>query len=46
MGPNQTYKLFHNKENIKTKKKKQPMAWEELFANDATNKGLVSKIYK
>ena len=26
--------------------KRQPMDWEKIFANDATNKGLISKIYK
>ena len=26
--------------------KRQPMDWEKTFANDATNKGLISKIYK
>ena len=26
--------------------KKQPTEWEEIFANEATNKGLISKIYK
>ena len=26
--------------------KKQPTDWEKIFANDATNKGLISKIYK
>ena len=25
---------------------RQPMNWEKIFANDATNKGLFSKIYK
>ena len=24
----------------------QPMEWEKIFANDTTNKGLISKIYK
>ena len=28
------------------KKKRQPMEWEKLFANDVTVKGLISKIYK
>ena len=28
------------------KTKSQPMDWEEMFANDATTKGLISKIYK
>ena len=26
--------------------KRQPMEWEKIFANNATNKGLTSKIYK
>ena len=26
--------------------KRQPTDWEKIFANDATNKGLLSKIYK
>ena len=33
------------KETIK-KLKRQPMEWEKIVANDATNKGLISKIYK
>ena len=28
------------------KMKRQPMDWEKIFANNATNKGLISKIYK
>ena len=26
--------------------KRQPMDWEEIFANDASDRGLISKIYK
>ena len=26
--------------------KRQPMQWETIFANDVTDKGLISKIYK
>lgn len=26
--------------------KRQPLEWEKIFANDISNKGLVSKIYK
>ena len=26
--------------------KRQPMEWEKLVANDAADKGLISKIYK
>ena len=33
------------KETI-NKRKRQPMDWEKIFANDATDKGLISKIYK
>ena len=39
---------FHTaKETIK-KPKRQPMGWEKIFVliNDATNKGLIYKIYK
>ena len=28
------------------KMKRQPMDWEKIFANNVTNKGLISKIYK
>ena len=33
------------KETI-NKTKRQPTDWEKTFANDATDKGLISKIYK
>ena len=33
------------KETI-NKVKRQPSAWETIFANEATDKGLISKIYK
>ena len=33
------------KETI-NKTKRQPTDWEKIFANDATDKGLISKIYK
>ena len=33
------------KETI-NKTKRQPIEWEKIFVNDATNKGLISKIYK
>ena len=45
MGPNETSKLLHTKETI-NKMKRQPSEWEKIFANDATHKGSVSKIYK
>ena len=45
MGPNQTYKLLHSKGNHK-QNETITYKMEEIFANDATNKGLISKIYK
>ena len=33
------------KETI-NKMKRQPTEWEKIFANDVTNKGLVSRIYR
>ena len=33
------------KETINTIKR-QPAEWEKIFANDVTNKSLISKIYK
>ena len=36
MGPNET----------KRKVKRQPSEWEKIIANKATDKGLISKIYK
>ena len=33
------------KENI-SKMKREPTTWENIFANDASDKGLISKIYK
>ena len=29
-----------------SKTKRQPMEWEKIFANDISDKGLVSKIHK
>ena len=43
MGPNQAKKLLHSKGN---KTKGQPPEWEKILANDAADKGLISKIYK
>ena len=45
MGPNQTYKLFTAKKTI-NKRRRQPMEWEQIFANDMTDRDLVSEIYK
>ena len=45
MGPDQTYKVLYSKGNCK-KTKRQPTEWEKIVANDATDKGLISKINK
>ena len=45
MGPNQTDKLCTAKET-KRKTKRQLTEWEKIVSNDATDKGLISKIYK
>ena len=45
MRPNQIFKLLHRKETI-NKMKRQLTEWEKVFANDATDKGLNSKISK
>ena len=45
MGTNYTYKLLHNKGNYK-KDKKTTSEWEKIIANETTDKGLISKIYK
>ena len=37
--------FFTAKENI-NKMKRQPSEWEKIFANEATDKGFISKIYK
>ena len=45
MGPNQTDKLLHSKENQK-ETKRQLTEQEKIVSNDATDKGLISKIHK
>ena len=45
MGPKQTKISSTAKETI-NKTKRQPTKWENIFANNATNKGLISKIHK
>ena len=45
MGLRQTEKLFTAKETI-NKTKREPSKWEKIFANEANDKGLISKIYK
>ena len=45
-GPNQTNKLLHSKGNHKNKTKKIYRMGEKIVSNNATDKGLTSKIYK
>ena len=42
MGPNQTYWLLHSKGDHKQNEKKH-MGWENIFANDTTDKCFISK---
>lgn len=44
VGRHQTQKLLHSEGN--NKMKRQPVEWEEIFANPLYDKGLTSKIYK
>ena len=46
IGPNQTDKLLYSQGNHEKKPKRQPTEWEKIVSNDATDKGLISKIYK
>ena len=48
MGLHQTEKLLHSKRNHKKKKKKkrEPTVWENIFRNDTTDKGWISKLYQ
>ena len=45
MRPNETQNFCTAKETI-DKMKRQPSEWEKIFANEATDKGFISKIYK
>ena len=39
-------KSFFTANKTVNKTKRQPSEWEKIFANEATDKGLISKIYK
>ena len=39
-------KIFCTAKESINKTKRQPTEWEKIFANEATDKGLISKIYK
>ena len=39
-------KSFCTAKETLNKMKKQPTEWEKIFANESTDKGLISKIYK
>ena len=39
-------KIFCRAQETINKMKRQPSEWEKIFANEATDKGLISKIYK
>ena len=39
-------KTFCTAKETVNKTKRQPTEWEKIFANDTTDKGLISKIYK
>ena len=39
-------KSFCTAKEIISKVKRQPSEWEKVIANETTNKGLISKIYK
>ena len=41
-----TLKSFCTAKETIDKTKRQPTEWEKIFANDMTDKGLISKIYK
>ena len=40
------FKSFCTAKETINKTKRQPTEWEKIFANDMTNKGLISNIYK
>ena len=40
------FKSFYTAKETISKLKKQPSEWEKIIANETTDKGLISKIYK
>ena len=40
------HKIFCTTKESINKMKRQPSEWEKIFANESTDKGLISKIYK
>ena len=40
------FKRFCTEKETVNKMKRQPTEWEKIFANDMTDKGLITKIYK
>ena len=45
MGPSKHKSFCTVKETI-NKMNRQPTEWEKIFVNEATDKGLITKIYK
>ena len=39
-------KSFYTAKETDNKTKRQPIEWEMIFANNSSDKGLISKIYK
>ena len=39
-------KMFCTAKEATDKMKRQPTEWENIFANDTSDKGLISKMYK
>ena len=39
-------KLLHSRKSHKVTPKRQPMEWKKVFANDMTDKGLISQIFR
>ena len=46
MSPFSTLKSFYTAQESIDKMKKQSTEWENIFANDTSDKGLMLKIYK